>query len=122
MVADAGFTGRLELRTARLAQADTFVARSHREQRIIGPGRVGPVSGNQRVYRVTGTRESVNRLVASLSGVWQNSSTAPPCRWIGPEASAAPVMVEAVTPEQAAGIVAQNSTEPPSRRRRTTPS
>ncbi len=68
------------------------------------------IVGNKRVYRVTGTRESVNRFVASLSGVWQNFEGAV-LQVDRPENAEAPVIVEAVTPEQAAGIVAQNSTK-----------
>ncbi len=59
---------------------------------------------------LTGTRESVNRFVASLSGVWQNFESA--ALHVGrPQDSATPITVEAVTPEQAVGVVAQNSTE-----------
>jgi hypothetical protein len=108
MVADAGFTGRLELRTARLVQADTFVARAIENSGL--SGRIEPdIMGNKRVYRIAGSREGVNRLVASLSGVWQNFDSAA-LHVDRPENSAAPVVVEAVTPEQAASIVAQNST------------
>ncbi len=108
-VADDGFTGRLELRTARLAYADTFVARAIENSGLSGREESDIVS-NKRVYRVTGTRESVNRFVASLSGVWQNFEDAV-LQVDRPESPEAPVIVEAVTPEQAAGIVAQNSTQ-----------
>ncbi len=108
-VADAGFTGRLELRTTRLAYADTFVARAIENSGLSGQDR-SDIAGNKRVYRVTGTRESVNRFVASLSGVWQNFEGAV-LQVDRPESAEAPVIVEAVTPEQAAGIVAQNSTK-----------
>ncbi len=108
-VADAGFTGRLELRTARLAYADSFVAREIENSGLSGVDE-SDVLGNQRVYRVTGTRDSVNRLVASLSRVWQNFDGAV-LQVDRPENAGAPVIVEAVTPEQAAGIVAQNSTQ-----------
>jgi len=109
VVADAGFTGRLELRTARLAYADTFVAREIENSGLSGVDE-SDVLGNRRVYRVTGTRENVNRLVASLSGVWQNFEGAT-LQVDRPESTGAPVIVEAVTPDQAAGIVAQNSTQ-----------
>ncbi|MCL5281478.1 MAG: hypothetical protein M1376_16395 [Planctomycetes bacterium] len=108
-VADAGFTGRLELRTARLAYADTFVARAIENSGLSGQDQSDLV-GNKRVYRVTGTRESVQRLVASLSGVWQNFEGAV-LQVDRPENAATPVVVEGVTPEEAAGIVAQNSTQ-----------
>lgn len=109
VVADAGFTGRLELRTARLVQADTFVARAIENSGLSGRAEPGLMS-TRRVYQVTGSRESVNRLVASLSGVWQTFASAA-LRVDQPQRSGTPVIVEAVTPEQAVGIVAQNSTE-----------
>ncbi len=109
VVADAGFTGRLQLRTARLVQADTFVARTIENSGL--SGRVEPdLMGNKRVYQVTGSRESVNRFVASLSGVWQNFENAA-LQVDRPQSTGGPVIVEAITPEQAVGIVAQNSTE-----------
>ncbi len=109
VVADAGFTGRLELRTARLVQADTFVARVIENSGLSGHAEPD-LMGNRRVYQVTGSRESVNRLVASLSGVWQSFESAA-LQMEQPQRSGTPVIIESVTPEQAAGIVAQNSTE-----------
>jgi hypothetical protein len=108
-VVDAGFTGRLELRTARLAYADTFVARAIENSGLLGQDQ-SDIAGNKRVYRVTGTRESIHRFVASLSGVWQNFEGAM-LQVDRPENAQTPVIVEGVTPEQAAGVVAQNSTQ-----------
>jgi len=108
MVADAGFTGRLELRTARLTQVDTRVAREIENSGL--SGRLEPdLVANKRVYRITGSREGVNRLVASLSGVWQYIDNAA-LQVDRPGNSGVPVIVESITPEQAAGIVAQQST------------
>ena len=56
------------------------------------------------------TREGINRLVASLSDVWQEFDSAS-LQVDPPEGAAAPVTVEAVTPDQMAGVVARNSTE-----------
>ena len=109
VAADDGFTGRLELRTARLAYADSFVAREIANSGLSGVNE-SDVLGNRRVYRVTGTRESVNRLVASLSGVWQSFDGAV-LQVDRPENAQTPVIVESVTAAQAAGIVAQNSTQ-----------
>ncbi len=108
-VVDDGFTGRLELRTTRLAYADSFVAREIENSGLSGVDE-SDVLGNRRVYRVTGTRESVNLFVASLSRVWQNFEGAV-LQVDRPENAAAPVIIESVTPEQAAGIVAQKSTQ-----------
>jgi hypothetical protein len=109
MVADDGFAGRLELQTARLTWADTFIARAAENSGL--SIRAEPeIRESQRLYRVVGSRESVNRLVASLAGVWRSfDAAALHVDW--PEGSASPVVVEAVTPEQAYAIVAQNTTE-----------
>jgi hypothetical protein len=108
-VVDAGFAGRLELRTERLAYADSFVARAIENSGLSGQDQ-SDIAGNKRVYRVTGSRADVQRFVASLSGVWQNFEGAV-LQVDRPENAAPPVIVEGVTPEQAAGIVAQNSTQ-----------
>jgi hypothetical protein len=109
LAADEGFTGQLELRTARLVQMDTFVARAVENSGL--SGRIEPdiMVGNQRVYRIVGSRESVNRLVVALSGQWRNFDSAA-LRVDRPEGAGAPVIVEAITPDQTAGIVTQNST------------
>ena len=109
MVADAGFTGRLELRTAKLVQVDTFLGRAIENSGLSSHVESG-VMGNQRVYRIAGTREGVNRLVASLSGVWQQNFDSATMQ-VDRAENAAPVVVEAVTPEQTASIVAQGSTK-----------
>ncbi|OHB67959.1 MAG: hypothetical protein A2Y76_01195 [Planctomycetes bacterium RBG_13_60_9] len=108
VVADAGFTGRLELRTHSLVHAGASVERAIEDSGL--SGRVQPdIVNSRRVYQVVGTRESVNRFVASLSGAWSNFGAAT-LQMEGPD-SAQPVVVESLTPEQAASIVAQNSTE-----------
>jgi hypothetical protein len=109
-VADAGFTGRLELQTARLLQADIFLARTIEDSGLSGQAEPD-LAANKRFYRVTGTREGVNRLVASLSGVWQNYFDGAALEVDRPGNSGARVVVEAITPEQVVGIVAQNSSE-----------
>jgi hypothetical protein len=109
VAADTGFTGRLELRTARLVAADAFVGRAI-ENNGLSSRMESDILGNRRVYQITGSRDSVNRFVASLSGVWQSFDSAA-LQVDRPESSAAPVIVESVTPEQAAAIVAQNSTK-----------
>lgn len=109
MVADTGLTGRLELRTAKLAWADTFLDRNIRSNGL--SSRVeSSIVGNRRVYQITGSRAGVNRLVAQLGGVWQNFDGAA-LRVDRPEKTAAPVVVEGITPEQTAHIVAQDTTK-----------
>jgi hypothetical protein len=108
VVADAGFTGRLELRTAKLVQAEAFLGRAIENSGLSSRVESG-ILGSQHVYRIAGTREGVNRLVASLSGVWQSFDGA--ALQVDRPENSAPVVIEAVTPEQAATIVAQNSTK-----------
>lgn len=109
MVADAGFTGQLELRTAKLPWVEGFVGRAIRNSGLASRIEPGMIE-NQRVYRVAGTREEVSRLVASLSGVWQEFDRVA-LRLDRPEDPTGPVVIEAVTPGQAAAIVAQDSTK-----------
>jgi hypothetical protein len=63
-----------------------------------------------RVYRLVSTREGVNRLITSLSGIWPNFDSAT-LRVSRLGESIDPVVVEAVTPGQAVSIVARNSTQ-----------
>lgn len=109
VVADAGFSGRLELRTASLASMDSFIRRAIENNLLSDSARSDRI-GDRRSYRVVGTRESINRLVASLSSAWQSAGGA--TLYVDrPGDAAAPVAVEAVTPDQAVSIIARNSTE-----------
>ncbi|MCU0918098.1 MAG: hypothetical protein MUC88_26580 [Planctomycetes bacterium] len=107
VVADAGLTGRLELRTARLGLAETYVALQIKESGLTSQIEPDGLS-NSRVYRVGGTRDDVNRLIASLSKVWQHLEGAT-LEVEGRAGSTMPVVVEGVLPEQIVGIVAQGS-------------
>ena len=69
------------------------------------------IMGNRRVYRGHGHargHQPPRGVARAASG---RILTAPSLQVDRPQNAAAPVIVEAVTPEQAAGIVAQNSTE-----------
>jgi hypothetical protein len=109
VVADAGFSGRLELKTAALVQADASVKRAIEDNGLAGSVEVDMISGG-RVYRLVSTRAGVNRLITSLSGVWPSfdSATFHVSR-LGEAID--PVVVEAITPGQAVSIVARNTTE-----------
>ena len=108
-VADEGFSGRLEFRTASLTQADAFVTRAIENSGLEDRAEFEPET-DQRVYRLVGDRESVHRLVASLNGVWSDFEAAT-LEIAGPEDSTEPIAVEAVTAEQMARIVARSNTE-----------
>lgn len=109
VVADAGFSGRLELRTASFASMDAFIRRAVENSALSDSAESG-LAGDGRSYHIVGTRESINRLVASLGSAWQSARAA--TLYVDrPGDSAAPVAVEAVTPDQTFSIIARNSTE-----------
>jgi hypothetical protein len=108
IVADAGFSGRLELRTAASVQTDAFLRRAIDNSGLSASVEFDP-AGGQRTYRLTGTRAGVNRLVASLSSVWPDFQNA--TLHVDRPGAETPVIVDAVTPDQAASIVARASTE-----------
>lgn len=109
VVADAGFSGRLELKTAALVQADASIKRAIEDNGLANFVQADAIDGG-RVYRLVSTREGVNRLLTSLSGLWPNldSATLHVSR-LGEFID--PVVVEAVTPGQAVSIVARNNTQ-----------
>jgi hypothetical protein len=108
-VADAGFSGRLELQTAALMQADALLKRAIEENGLSSRVEID-TAGGKRVYQLVSTREGINHVVASLSGIWQtfHSTT---LRVDRPGNDMTPVVLGAVTPEQAVSIIACNSTE-----------
>jgi hypothetical protein len=109
MVADSGFSGRLEIRTASFPNTSDFITRAVEDNGLSGS--VGSeVTGNSRIFRVASTREGVNRLLASLGEIWQTFDAAT-LHVDRPGQHTIAVTVEAVTPEQAARIVAQGSTQ-----------
>ncbi|MEN6576497.1 MAG: hypothetical protein ABFD90_09150 [Phycisphaerales bacterium] len=105
----AAFSGRLELRTAAFGSTDTFVRREIQTCGLTNLAEAG-MANDQRVYRVAGSREGINRLIASLGGVWQDFDSAS-LRVDPVEGTADPVLVESVTPDQVAAVVAGNSYE-----------
>jgi hypothetical protein len=107
--ADTGFTGRLEIRTATVAQADAMLKRAFEENGLSSLVR-SDIAADARRYRLVGSREAANRLVASLGEIWQ-SFDAVTLSVEGPGQPASLVTVEALTPEQAIDIVAQGTTQ-----------
>ena len=105
----AMFSGRLELQTAALVQADASIRRVIEDNGLATSVQFD-TAGDRRVYRLVTTREGVNRLMASLSGMWPNFERAALLvdRLGDP---ARPVMVPAVNPDQIVSILARNSTE-----------
>lgn len=104
-VADAGFSGQLEIRTAAFAQAQA-VLRSAIEDNGLSSLVESNNAADASSYRLVGSREAAGRLIASLQTVWQNFDHV--TLHVGGE-SASPVTVEAVTAEQMINLVAKDS-------------
>jgi len=107
-VATAGFSGRLELRTAAFAQADAFIKRAIEHNGLSGLAHAQSLDGG-RVYRIESSREGLNRLVADLGGIWQNFDSA--ALTVNSDQFAQGVVVEPVTLQQTAKIVDQDNTQ-----------
>jgi hypothetical protein len=107
--ADAGFSGRLELQTAAFGSTDAFVRREIQTCGLMNLAEAG-MANDQRVYRVAGSREGINRLIASLGGVWQDFDSAS-LQVDSLDGMADPVTIESVTPDQVAAVVAGDSYE-----------
>ena len=108
VVADAGFSGRLELETAAFVSTDAFVKRAIDTCGLANLAEV-EMAADRRVYRVVSTREGINRLVVSLGDVWQEFDSAS-LSVDRPEVAAVPVTIEAVTPDQVTTVVARANT------------
>ncbi len=107
-VPDSGFSGQLEIRTAALAQAEAVLKRAIDENglsRFVESNSATEASS----YRFVGSREAATRLIASLQSVWHNFDGVA-FHVVGDDTDAAPVVVEAVTAEQAVSIVAEETT------------
>jgi hypothetical protein len=109
LAAQRGFSGRLELQTAALVPAEASL-RQAIEDNGLTPFVQVDTSGSRQVYRLVSTREGANRLLASLSGIWSNFSSAS-LHVERPGDPTVSVVVESVTLEQAVSIVTCNDTE-----------
>ncbi len=108
VAATAGFSGRLELRTAAFGQADAFVKRAIEDNGLSGLSQARAIDGG-RVYRIESSREGLNRLVADLGRIWQNFDSA--TLMVNSDEFAETVEVAPVTLQQTAKIINQDSTQ-----------
>ncbi len=108
VIADSGLSGRLEIRTAIIAQADAVLKRAV-EQNGLSALVASDDAAGVKTYKLVSSRQGVNRLITSLQSIWQSFDGAM-LRIEEPGQFAASVSVSAVTPEQAAGIVACKDT------------
>jgi len=108
VVADSGFSGRLEIRTATLAQADAVLKRAVGQNGLSALA-VSDDAAGIRTYKLVSNRQGVSRLITSLESIWQ-SFDGVTLHIEEPGQFASPVTVTAVTPEQVTSIVARENT------------
>jgi phosphohistidine phosphatase SixA len=105
-VAEAGFTGRLELKTAALVAVDASINKA-----INNNGLSDCVSSTQvdgrKVYSLRCTKEGLNLLLADLDNVWQRFDSA--ILFVDTEHFGKPIVVDAVTAKQTAEIINQEN-------------
>ncbi len=106
LVAGEGFSGRLELRTAALNQADSFVKRAIENNGLQGFAQSQTLV-DRRVYQIECSRAGLDRLVADLGTIWERFDSATLAVNTGDLAD--PVIVEPVTFRQTAQIIDQDS-------------
>jgi anti-sigma factor RsiW len=108
VVADSGLSGRLEIRTATVAQADAILKRAIEQNGLSALVASDDALGT-RTYQLVSSRQGVGRLLASLQSSWQSFDGAT-LHIEGPGGDVTGVTVDHVTPEQAASIVARENT------------
>jgi len=101
-----GFSGRLELRTAALTQADAFLKAAIEDNGLKGFTESQALP-DRRIYQIECSREGLDRLVADLGTIWQNFESA--SLVVNTDRLAEPVVVEPVTLRQTAQIISQDS-------------
>lgn len=103
-----GFSGRLELRTASLAQAESFIKAAVEHNGLAGYTEVQSAAG-RRVYHVACSSEGLDRLVADLGKIGRHFESA--TLTVDTDHLGDPVVIDPVTLEQAAQIVAQDDAQ-----------
>jgi len=102
----AGFSGRLELKTGTLVAVDGFINRVIDENGLSDFVSVERQPG-QSLYSLSCSRQDLNLLLADLQSIWQKFDAT--TLFVNTEQFTEPVAVNAVTAEQAAEIVNQDS-------------
>jgi hypothetical protein len=108
VVGSEGFSGRLELRTAALTQADSFIKAAIEDDGLKGFTQSQTLP-DRRVYRIECSREGLDRLVADLGTIWQEFESA--SLTVNTDQLGEPVVVEPVSFQQTARIISQDSAE-----------
>ena len=100
------FNGRLELKTSALVGVDAFINRAIEDNGLSGSHRAARQQ-DKGVYSLDCSRESLNLLLADLGGIWEKFDSA--TLFVEAEVFGRQVVVNAVTAEQIAEIVNQDS-------------
>jgi len=106
LAAEAGFSGRLELKTAALVAVDAFINRAIEENGLSDFVNIERRPGKG-LYSLSCSRQGLNLLLSDLQSIWQKFDST--TLFVDTEQFAEPVAVNAVTAEQAAEIVNQDS-------------
>jgi hypothetical protein len=102
----AGFSGRLELKTASLTAVDAFINRAIRDNDLTDYVKK-TIQANKNLYSLTCSRGDLNLLLSDLQGVWQRFNSAR--LFVDTEQFDTPVVINAVTAEQTADIFKQDN-------------
>ena len=106
LAAEAGFSGRLELKTAALLAVDGFINRFIDENGLSDFVSVERQPG-QSLYSLSCSRQGLNLLLSDLQSIWQKFDST--TLFVDTEQFAEPVMIDAISAEQTAEIINQDS-------------
>jgi len=106
LAAEAGFSGRLELKTAALVAVDGFINRFIDETGLSDFVSVERQPG-QSLYSLSCSRQGLNLLLSDLQSIWQKFDST--TLFVDTEQFAEPVMINAISTEQIAEIINQDS-------------
>lgn len=108
MVADSGFSGRLELKTNSLTAVDAFIKSAIDDNGLsasFSPER----RQSRRVYSLSCTKEGLNSLLADLDDIWSELDSA--TLFVNTENFGVQKVVEAVTTKQISEIASRDNPE-----------
>lgn len=103
-VSEAGFSGKLELKTGALSAVDAFINRAIRDNGLSDYVSVTR-QANKNFYSLTCSRGELNLLLSDLQSIWQRFNTV--TLSVDTEQFNAPVIVSMITADQTAKIISQ---------------
>jgi len=107
IVAATGFNGRLELKTKALTAVNAFINRVIEDNDLLEHSGPRSQGGDKSVYALSCSREALSLLLADLENVWARFDSA--TLFVDADQVGGEVVVEAVSAEQIAEIVNQDS-------------